>query len=80
MRRSFGIGGMWHNSVSECLPHDYSGEYIDDACLFEALMIPASVVSLKFVSFWQRAITCSRIRQNSDASGNSHEFRYRLIQ
>jgi hypothetical protein len=45
MRRSFGIGGMWHNSVSECLPHDYSGEYSDDACLSEALMIPASNIS-----------------------------------
>lgn len=38
------------------------------------------VVSPKFVSFLLPKQTCSRIRQNSDAVRNSHEFRYTSIQ
>lgn len=37
-------------------------------------------VSLKIVSFWRSARMCSRIRENSDAQGNFHEFRSDLSQ
>ncbi len=49
----------------------------------EAKGVPESVVSgavsLKFVRGCCGALTCNRIRQNSDASGNCYEFRCGMI-